>query len=550
MWFSSLLGSRQRSAPRGRSHRPPRKPLTYRPRLEALEDRCLPSQIGLTVTSLADSGPGTLRAAIQTADSGSHSDKYTISFAVTGTINLLTPLPDLNSSSNITIQGPGASNLTVEPAAGASFSSAIITVDSGTTASLSGLTVANGNAGGIDNNGTLTVAQSAVVDNSVFNNIVIVVGEAGVGEGGGIFNAGTLTVSGSTVSGNSASGLNFGTPDASGGGIFNQGTLTVKSSTLSGNSASDGGGGIENAFTETYTGTTPVFTGGNLTVTASTLSGNVAGSGGGGIDNSGNTTTVSGCTLCGNHATIGGGIYNLGTLTVTGSTLAGNSALVPPPYISISPAGGGIFNIDATATVTNSTLSNNNSAEFGGGIANEALGTLTLSGSTLTTNSATYGGGVYNFISTLTVANSSTFTGNSATYGGGIYNDDAFNPVFGSSVTVRGSALTANTATEGGGIYNTGGALASLQVQNSTFSGNTASDSGAGMYNLGTATLQQSTLSGNTAASNGGGIFNGASGAVTVKDSTVLKNVAPLGADIYNLGALTQDDSTVGVIGP
>jgi hypothetical protein len=35
-----------------------------------------------------------------------------------------------------------------------------------------------------------------------------------------------------------------------------------------------------------------------------------------------------------------------------------------------------------------------------------------------------------------------------------------------------------------------------------------------------------------------------------VKDSTVLDNLAPSGADIYNLGALTLDDSIVGVLGP
>ena len=57
-------------------------------------------------------------------------------------------------------------------------------------------------------------------------------------------------------------------------------------------------------------------------------------------------------------------------------------------------------------------------------------------------------------------------------------------------------------------------------------------------------------FSGNTAGSDGGGVFNGASGTLTVKDSTVLNNVAPSGADIYNLGALTLDDSTVGVLGP
>jgi hypothetical protein len=41
-----------------------------------------------------------------------------------------------------------------------------------------------------------------------------------------------------------------------------------------------------------------------------------------------------------------------------------------------------------------------------------------------------------------------------------------------------------------------------------------------------------------------------ASETLTVQDSTVHHNVAPSGADIYNLGALTLKDSTVGVIGP
>ena len=96
-----------------------------------------------------------------------------------------------------------------------------------------------------------------------------------------------------------------------------------------------------------------------------------------------------------------------------------------------------------------------------------------------------------------------------------------------------------------------GPALAALlDVRGSTFTGNnTASDSGGGIYNLGTTTLQQCSLSGNSAGSDGGGVFNGASGTFTVKDSTVLNNVAPSGADIYNLGVLILDDSAVGVIG-
>jgi predicted outer membrane repeat protein len=114
---------------------------------------------------------------------------------------------------------------------------------------------------------------------------------------------------------------------------------------------------------------------------------------------------------------------------------------------------------------------------------------------------------------------------------------------------VRNSAFTGNSATEGGGIY-FGLSPGLLEVQGSSFSLNTARDSGGAVYNLGTATLQQSTLSGNSAANDGGGIFNGASATLTVKDSTVLNNTAPSGADLYNLGALILDDSTVGVIGP
>src|SRR5207244_3514095 len=67
------------------------------------------------------------------------------------------------------------------------------------------------------------------------------------------------------------------------------------------------------------------------------------------------------------------------------------------------------------------------------------------------------------------------------------------------------------------------------------FSVNTASDSGGGIYNTGTATLQQWTLAGNS-ATDGGGIFNAASGTLWVKDSTVTGNSATLGGDLYNAG--------------
>jgi predicted outer membrane repeat protein len=394
MWFSSWLGKRQGYAPSGRRHGSPRKRPNFRPQLEALEVRWLPSQIGLTVTSLADSGTGTLRAAILAADAGSPSDKFTIGFAVTGTIDLQSPLPDLNNS--IAIQGPGESGLTVERAAGASFASAIFTVDAGQTASLSGLTIANGNDGGIVNNGgTLTVANCAVVNNSVGPSLISAT------PGGGIYNRGasgaaTLTVIDSIVAGNTAGqggGINnslyctvtvigslvSGNTALEGGGILNIGTLTVDRSMVSGNTATGSnssgfhflgeGGGILND--------------GTMTVSGSTISGNAADLGGG-IFSDGTPTTVRNSAFTGNSATQGGGIYfgtSPGLLEVQSSTFSGNTA---------RDSGGGIFNL-GTATLQECTLSGNTAGADGGGIFNGASGTLTIDDSTVCDNFAALG---------------------------------------------------------------------------------------------------------------------------------------------------------------
>jgi hypothetical protein len=445
MWFSSSWGKRQRSAPSGR--RSPGKRTSFRPRLEALEDRWLPSQVTLTVTSLADAGAGSLRDAIQQADADNPSDKITINTAVTGTIDLFSPLPHLDN--NIAIQGPGASSLTVERADGHKINTPMIFVDPGQTASLSGLTIANCNFFAIANSGTLTLSDCIVSGNS---------------NAGAIINddAGTLTVSGCTLSGNSSA------IGAAGGGITNYGTATVTGSILSGNSAP-----------------------------------------------------------------FGGGIQNHGPLTVRDSLFTGNSA----------DEGGGIANLYSTATVTGSTLCGNSALFLGGALWNNNVATLVLSGSTVDSNHAPNGGGIQN-LGSLTVSNGSIISNNSAQFGGGISNDS----VESASVTVRDSVLCGNSAFQGGAIYNY--SVDTLVVRGSTLSGNTASDSGGAVYNSGTATIQQSTLSGNGAGADGGAFFNDASGTLVLKESTVLNNVAPLGADLYNLGALTLDDSTVGVLGP
>jgi hypothetical protein len=101
---------------------------------------------------------------------------------------------------------------------------------------------------------------------------------------------------------------------------------------------------------------------------------------------------------------------------------------------------------------------------------------------------------------------------------------------------------------DGGGIWN--GSRTTATVTGGTLSGNSASNDGGGIWNDGTLTVSQSTLSGNSAGSKGGGIFNSKSGTLTLRSSVVLNNLAPLGADLCNLGHFKLYTSTIGVIAP
>jgi hypothetical protein len=298
--------------------------------LERLEDRTVLSTISLPVTSLADTGVGTLRAAITTADQGAASNRYVIKFSVTlpATIDLKSALPDLHN--NITIKGPGASNLTVQRDSSAPDFS-VFTVDGGETVTLSGMTIAGGNAdrgGGIDNNGMTTISNSIFTDNS-----------AG-GGGGGLFNFGTITISSSSFIDNSAS-------EGSGGGLWNDGTMTISRSSFIGNSASSDGG---------------LFNGGILTMNDSSFIDNSAVNDGGGLWND-RTMTISRSSFIGNSAALGGALGNDRTMTVSGSSFIDNSASVD---------GGGIDN-NGTATVRGSIFIDNAAAD-GGGVYN--IGTL------------------------------------------------------------------------------------------------------------------------------------------------------------------------------
>jgi len=303
----------------------------------------------ITVTNTNDSGPGSLRQAIADATDGD-----TIDFAVTGTIALTSG--ELLVNKSVTISGPGVDNLAVDGNA----TYRVFRLDSGTTATISGLTITNGVAPLMEH-------------------------------GGGIYNDhGSLILSDCRVSGNVA--------PFSAGGIFNDGSmgsasLQVNHCILVNNSAYVRGGAI---YSSGDAGSA------QLQVNTSTLSGNSA-NGGGGIYNDHGTLIVSDCMISNNSATYGGGgIYNDGrlqgaaTLEVSNTTLNGNSV---QPFAG--EGGGAIYNDGgfsgiANVQITNSTLSNNSAYIRGGGIyhvgyAGQAI--LQIENSTLGNNSATKSGG-------------------------------------------------------------------------------------------------------------------------------------------------------------
>jgi hypothetical protein len=334
------------------------------------------------VTSTADGDPnttpGTLRWAVAQANASATPATITFSpsvFSTPQTIILaftVYPFPGtfplvLTNSNQTTIQGPGASLLTVSGDYATQGSSArVFVLYDRAAAAISGMTLTQcfaphaqyGDA--VENGGTLTLSNVTLSNNA--------------GKGA-LFNSGALTATNDTVSNNSGLGvvnsgaLALGSDTVSsntGHGVFNSGALTLTNGTVSTN----GGRGVYNT--------------GTLTVTGSTVSGNAAGQGAG-LFNSGSatvtTTTVSGNT--------GGGLYNTGALSLGRSTVSGNTG---------APFGGGADNY-GLLMVWLSTLSGNSTAALGGGINNDGtlvLTASTVSANTLTGSSGTRGSGVVN----------------------------------------------------------------------------------------------------------------------------------------------------------
>lgn len=206
-----------------------------------------------------------------------------------------------------------------------------------------------------------------------------------------------------------------------------------------------------------------------------------------------------------------------------------------------------VFEVErGNLTLQNLTVADGNAGSGdGGGIWSES-GTLTLSGVTLSNNRAQVGGALYLNLSTTTIQNS-TIANNSATEGGGglhYYREGQS----GGPLVISGSTFVGNSAANlGGAMRLTGSGGAGLQLTNSTFVDNQASNSGAIYHGELQSTITHTTFSGNSASEYVAGIFN-SGGTLAIGNSIIANNLptfedlncANEGGTMTNLGGNMQ----------
>ena len=235
-----------------------------------------------TVTSLNDSGTGTLRSQIALAAPGD-----TIGFqpGLTGTIVLNS---ELVIDRNLTIDGPSAQQLTLS----GGDTTRVLRATGGANVTIEGVTIRDGRADGDEpvgagvlsfDGGTVKFDRVELVDNEARKTGSVVPFGGGVA----VF-SGQLQIVDSTVAGNVV------TDEGAGGGVFvaAPATFKISNSTITGNQAFGGGGILSGLATGS--------------IVSSTIAGNTARHLGGGIGAFAPGVTLERSLVTGNSGTDGG----------------------------------------------------------------------------------------------------------------------------------------------------------------------------------------------------------------------------------------------------
>ncbi len=253
-------------------------------------------------------GNCTLRAATEESNALPGAETITFDpgiFSLEGGNPTITATSELSIAFDVTIDGPGANNLTV--AGGGPGGGRIFSIASGASVTIKDLTLNNGGGNGATasgNGGAIYAAGNLTLD------AVHVTNSNATTCGGGVqFDGGTHVIQFSTISGNGTVGV--------GGGVCNSnaGALHIHNSTISGNMATSSGGGMSNSL------------GATLRLSNSTVTLNNSDASGGGISQSGTALTLESSIIAGNSDTLGNPeISNAGGTVSNGFNIVGDSA--------------------------------------------------------------------------------------------------------------------------------------------------------------------------------------------------------------------------------
>ena len=445
----------------------------------------------------------------------------------------------------LSLQGAGSTSVLVS----GDGSQAVLTVDQSAAVDVSGVTLQGGDRGAVVRLTQVDFDDVAFSDNSA----------TGMGAGLGVFEGAQVSLTDCSIEDNEAQNYYVG-----GGLAIDEASASLDACTVQGNQSYRGGGlylaggeaDLQDTVFDDNSATTDgggiyVEEAGSLQATSVTLSGNQAGGGGGAAALEDSDSVWSGCILEGNQSGSGGGALYLsgmdsaGTqldatveanasagsggaiwawdhdLEVSGSlagNLAGSKANGGGIYAGSldlflrdvelegheAENGGAVYLISgATVTLEDASFSDNCAQQSGGAV--YAVDSLTVSGGEFSGNQASDNGGALYLSGGQASLQDCGFAGNQAGGGGGaLYS-------YGADVDVARIELEGNAATHGGALCLLGGGGSGLAVQvgESSFEDNSASQHGGGLYldGLASATVEDSQFSGNMAGSWGGGLF-------------------------------------------
>jgi Ca2+-binding RTX toxin-like protein len=445
-----------------------------------LYNRAVVNDAQVTVTSLADSGAGSLREAIALATPGS-----TIGFAenLAGQTITLTG-GQLLIDKNLTLDGSNAPGITIS----GNNASRVIETARETHLILKHLTIADGRVTGSDaetgaGGGILTGSDSSLtVEQCKFLNNV-------AGFGGGIYNGfrSQLTVLDSQFEGNDGSLANA---ERGGGAIATKsaGLLTIRGSRFVNNRGTNGGA-INNLLSTLLVENSTFL---NNDTTSGAHKADLGGFGGAiytdganasganfGPGATGSTITIRGSWFEGNQGAGQGGalflfVYPPDQVIVENSLIANNSVI---PNASGSALGGGLRHGNGELVVRNTTFANNLAVSQGGGLWIGEESPVSLTNVTLSGNRADdgQGGGLGGAITFANGANPSTLNHVTVAYNQAGFMGGAFWGG-GASVTLSNSIVAFNAGGNPWGLKQQSGEALTDGGNNIEFPLPTASD--------------------------------------------------------------------------